>query len=102
MFIYNTTFHCEKECQQEFITWLRTEYIPVAAQHKDVFEPRLAHILGQSEDEGISISLQFLTPSLNSLSTWYKECGDAIIKKLEKKFEKRVVGFSTIMQQIEL
>jgi hypothetical protein len=97
MFIYNTTFHCEKECQREFLTWLRTEYIPVAIQHKDVSEPRLAHILGQSEEEGISISLQFLTPSLNALSAWYKECGAALIEQLEKKFEKRVVGFSTIM-----
>lgn len=102
MLIYNTTFHCEEECHIEFINWLRSQYVPVASRHRGVIQPRLALILGQNENEGVSISLQFLTPNLNTLSTWYNECGAMLIKELEEKFGKRVAGFSTIMEQIEL
>lgn len=102
MLIYNTTYHCEKSCYEEFITWLRTHYVPVAMQHKGVSQPRLARILAQEEGEGVSISVQFTTASLDTLSSWYENCGAALIKELEQKFERRVAGFSTLMEQIEL
>ncbi|MBR3951935.1 MAG: DUF4286 family protein [Bacteroidaceae bacterium] len=102
MLIYNTTFHCEKSTYDEFVTWMRTQYIPVAVQHKGVSEPRMARIMTQDENEGISISVQFCTASLDSLSTWYETCGAKLVEQLEKKFQQRVAGFSTIMQQIDL
>lgn len=102
MLIYNTTFHCEKSCYDEFVAWMRAEFIPAATQHKGVSEPRMARIMAQEENDGISISVQFNTASLDTLSAWYEACGGALVKQLESKFQQRVVGFSTIMQQIEL
>ena len=102
MLIYNTTFHCEKSCYDEFVAWMRTQYIPLAMQHKGVAEPRMARIMAQDENDGISISVQFTTTSLDTLSAWYEVCGAKLVEQLESKFQQRVVGFSTIMQQIEL
>ena len=102
MLIYNTTFHCEKSCYDEFVAWMRAEFIPTAIQHKGVSEPRMARIMAQEENEGISVSVQFNTESLETLSAWYEACGGKLVKQLEGKFQQRVVGFSTIMQQIEL
>ena len=102
MLIYNTTFHCEKSCYDEFVAWMRTEYIPVAIKHDGVTEPRMARIRAQEENEGISVSVQFNTASLDTLSAWYEACGAELVKKLEGKFQQRVVGFTTIMQQIKL
>ncbi len=102
MLIYNTTYHCEKDCYEEFVTWLRTQYIPIALQHKGVSEPRIARIFGQAENEGVSLSVQFLTPDLQTLQSWYEKCGADLVATLEKKFTQRVAGFSTIMEQIAL
>ena len=102
MLIYNTTFHCEKSCYDEFVAWMRTEFIPQAMQHGGVSGARMARIMTQEENEGESISVQFCTASLDTLSAWYEACGAKLVKRLEEKFQQRVVGFSTIMQQIEL
>ena len=102
MLIYNTTFHCEKACYNEFVTWMRTVYIPTALQTNGLSEARMARIMGQDENEGISITVQFSTTSLDTLSAWYEACGAKLIEQLETKFQQKVVGFSTIMEQIEL
>ena len=102
MLIYNTTFHCEKSCYDEFVAWMRSEFIPVAIQHKGVSAPRMARVLAQEEGEGISVSVQFDTLSLDTLSAWYEACGATLVKQLEAKFQQRVVGFSTILEQIDL
>lgn len=102
MLIYNTTFHCERDCYNDFLDWLRTQYIPRAGQHGGVKEARLARIMGQDEAEGMSISLQFTTASIDTLSAWYEQCGALLVEELEKKFQQRVAGFSTIMEHIEL
>lgn len=102
MLIYNTTYHCEQACYDEFVEWLRKEYIPVAVQHGAISAPRMSRILGHEENEGVSLSLQFSTADFDALSAWYDACGATLVASLEKKFQQRVVGFSTIMQEIDL
>ncbi len=102
MLIYNTTYHCEKSCYDLFIKWVRSHYIPTALSCNGVQSPRIARICGGDDNEGISVSVQFDTPHLDALSSWYEKCGAALIQELEAKFDKQVAGFSTIMEQIEL
>lgn len=102
MLIYNTTYHTETSCCQEFIDWLRSEYIPTALQRGELSEPRIARILSQERDAGVSISLQFNVADLDMLSRWYEACGSVLIEAVQQKFGQRVAGFSTIMEQIDL
>ncbi len=102
MLIYNTTFHTEISCYDEFITWLRQEYIPGAMSHKGVSEPRMARIYGEDDSNGRSVSLQFNTPDLHTLSEWYNGCGSRWVELLQKKFGNKVAGFATIMEQLEI
>lgn len=102
MLIYNTTYHCDKGCYEEFKQWICTYYIPMATRHKGVSNPRVARIMAQEENEGVSLSVQFLTPSLDTLSAWYEACGASLVATLEQKFTQQVAGFSTLMEEIEL
>ncbi len=102
MLIYNTTFHCELSCYEDFVTWLRTEYIAGAMKHKGVAEPRMARIYGEDDSNGRSISLQFNTRNLDTLSEWYNECGARLVQSLQEKFGNKVAGFSTIMEQLDI
>lgn len=102
MLIYNTTYHTESSCYQEFIDWLKLEYIPAAMQRGILGKPRLSRILTEEKDAGISISLQFDVDDLDKLSHWYKTCGANLINTLQQKFGQQIAGFSTIMEQIDL
>lgn len=102
MLIYNTTYHCEQACYDEFVEWLRKEYIPAAVANGIITSPRMARILGHEELEGVSLSLQFMTADFDTLSAWYDSCGSELVATLEKKFHQRVAGFSTIMEEMDL
>lgn len=102
MLIYNTTYHCEQACFDEFVEWLRKEFIPAAVADGNITSPRMARILGHEELEGVSVSLQFLTASFDTLSAWYDGCGSELVSALEQKFAQRVAGFSTIMEEMDV
>lgn len=102
MLVYNTTFHCEKDSYEEFVAWLRSDYIPTAMQCEGLSEPRMARIMTQDESEGVSVSLQFVTPDLNALHGWYEKCGVQLVATLEERYAQRVAGFATIMEQLPL
>ena len=102
MFIYNTTFHIDRECYNDFVAWLRDVYIPVTVRHGALSEPRLARIIVDEKEKGENVALQFFVARLEDLSRWYSAHGDALSKELRDKFGRRVVGFSTIMEHIEV
>ncbi len=102
MLIYNTTYHCENSCYDEFIHWIKTIYIPQALKNNELSDPRISRIMTQETTEGVSISVQFSTQNLDTLSTWYNVSGAPLVEMLTQKFGQRVAGFSTIMEQIEL
>ncbi len=102
MFIYNTTFHIDRECYNEFVAWLRDVYIPITVRHGALSQPRLARIIVDEKEKGENVALQFFVARLEDLSRWYSAHGDALIQELREKFGRRVVGFSTIMEHLEV
>ena len=102
MFIYNTTFHIDRECYNDLVAWLRDVYIPVTVRHGALSEPRLARIIVDEKEKGENVALQFFVARLEDLSRWYSAHGDALSQELRDKFGRRVVGFSTIMEHIEV
>ena len=61
----------------------------------------LLRILSHRDQETECFSLQYRTDSTATLHRWYTEQGDALNKELLKMFDERIVGFSTIMEEIE-
>ncbi len=102
MFIYNTTFHIDRECYSDFVAWLRNVYIPVTVQHGALSEPRLARIIVDEKEKGENVALQFFVAGLEDLSRWYSAHGEELNQELREKFGRRVAGFSTIMEHIEI
>lgn len=103
MFIYNTTFHVSNGEKEEFIAWIKSVYVPEALAGKVLKNPRLSLIMAHADnDDGISYSLQFEVNTIDELEKWYKVDGGKLLAKFGEKFQQRVVGFSTIMQCVDL
>ncbi len=103
MIIYNTTFHIENSVLEECIEFLIQDYIPNATNSGFLSHPRLSRIIPHEKDDlGESFSLQFHVKNAETLNYWLEKDGAAIQKRLIKKFNQRVVGFTTIMEEISL
>ena len=92
MIIFNTTYHADNARKDEFIDWLKESYIPTVVEHGLLREPQLTRIFADNEDEGTSLSLE----------RWHEECGEALLAEMQKRFGDQVLGFSTLLEVIDL
>jgi len=66
------------------------------------FSEQQTRIFAENEEEGISLSLQFKSPDTDTLERWHEECGETLLCDMQKKFGKQVLGFSTLLEVIDL
>ncbi|MGM9803394.1 MAG: DUF4286 family protein [Muribaculaceae bacterium] len=102
MVIFNTTYHVANETIPEFIAWLRSEYVPQATADRMLLVPQLTRIIGSERDGGTSFALQFRAQSLNSLEIWQRNTGKRLNALLTRTFGNNVLGFSTVMEKIDI
>lgn len=102
MIIFNTTYHADNARKDEFIGWLKESYIPAVLEHGLLQEPQLTRIFADNEEEGTSLSLQFKSPDTQALERWHEECGEALLAEMQKRFGDQVLGFSTLLEVIDL
>ena len=102
MIIYNTTYFVADEVQQEFLEWLRRVYVPQATADRMLLVPQLIRIIGSERDGGISFAFQFRAMSVEILNTWHESVGTGLANALTSRFGNRVVGFATMMENLDV
>ena len=102
MIHYNTTFHVEKDLYEEFIEYLRSDFISSCLKSGLLASPRLLQVMGDENYDGYSIALEFKAKDMETLNNWIELEKDAIFSPLLDKFTNRFIGFSTILRSIEI
>lgn len=100
--IYNTTFHIERTIWDESLTFLKREYIPQAMADGRLQRPTLSRVMRTDEREGISVALQFHVADEETLSDWFDATGHALSKQLSLRFGNAMMGFSTLLEELDL
>lgn len=102
MLIFNTTFHIEEGIHDEYLKFFTQTYIPTCAESGFLFEPRFSRIMSHNEEGSICYSLQFYVKNEDRLHHWLTNGGKQLEESLVQKFGQRVVGFITLMEEIDL
>ena len=102
MIIFNTTFHADDDVKDQFLQYLKENYIPTASSSGFLFAPRLSLIHRQHEEGGVSYSLQFSIKNVDTLNHWLSTSGAELQQELTKSFGNKVMGFITLLEEIEL
>ncbi len=101
MIIYNTTFSVDSASVKEFVEWIRTSYLPMALADRQLSRPQLMRIMAQQEG-GATYALQLQAESLGALQRWYQSTGKDLTARMTSRFGQRIVGFSTMMEKIDI
>ena len=102
MVTINTTFHVEDKIEADFVAYMRNTYIAGAMTDKLLTNARLCKIHSQEIEGGQTYSVQFTFNTLNDLETWDKSKGIKLNEELVLFFKDQVIGFSTLLEEIEL
>ena len=101
MIVYNTTYTMPVNDARDFVIWVSESMVPRVEEHGLLSEPKLLRILSHHDQETECFSLQFNVESTAMLHKWYTQQGASLQQELTKMFDERIVGFSTIMEEIE-
>lgn len=101
MLVFNTTYTIPNADARNFVIWVHQVYIPKATESQLLTSPRLLRILSHKDEDTECFSLQFNVTSSSLLHKWYSTIGKSLSDEMLKMFEERIVGFSTIMEEIE-
>ncbi len=101
MLIYNTTFHVDDSVVNDYISYMKSFYIPEAQENGFLLFSCFARIQSQYEDSGVSFSLQFKVKNSDTLIYWQQNMGMELTGKLNGKFGNKVLSFSTVLEEID-
>lgn len=102
MIVYNTTYTVANADAKNFIIWIHEVYMPKATADGLLSKPRLLQILTHKDPETECFSLQMEVESVGLLQKWYAQSGKALVEEMLKTFGDKVVGFSTLMNDVTL
>lgn len=100
MHIYNVTLNIEENVHDEWLKWMKEEYIPAMLSTGKFTQALMSKVLVDEETGGITYSVQYQTPNMRTLQQYYREDQARMHQKLAK-YKGKVVFFSTEMKVIE-
>lgn len=101
MIVYNTTFHIEKDILEESLEYLKKQYMQKAVSSGFLQRPCLRRVMHTADDEGGSYSVQFHVKNTDTLQYWLDHEGAALHKELVDRFGSKIVGFTTLLEEID-
>ncbi|TFU93695.1 DUF4286 family protein [Barnesiella sp. WM24] len=98
--VVNTTFHVEESAEAEFIEWIKTEYIPEAQESVKLHSPLFMRILTPMEG-GVGYAVQLQAMSKAHVETWIDSEQPRLLSAMARKFGKKVMFFTTVMEKVK-
>jgi hypothetical protein len=100
MLIVNTTYHVSEDCQNDWIFWVKHEYIPEVTKTDMLVNPRFFRLLVEDEPGNVSYTLQFEVENLDTLENWFMRYGSEMQTTMSNRFQEKVMGFTTMMESV--
>lgn len=98
-FIYNTTYLVADRQFNPWFKWLNEEHIPNMLGTSYFTNPQIAKVLTEDkEQEGVSVSVQFLVNDLYTLQMWEENDAKKMLSELASRFGTEVLSFSTVLE----
>ncbi len=98
MILYNITFNIEPDIQDNWRIWMKDEYLPFVMNTNLFNDVKLYRLLNETENEGITYSIQFFSDSLKKVNFYLEEYANEIVNRHNQTFKYKHVSFMTILE----
>ncbi len=86
-----------------FVEWLCCEFVPRVKSGGMLHSPQLTRVMdGNTGADGYSYALQFHVASVDVLKRWIETEGAKLSDEMTRRFGPDVVGFSTLLEKIDI
>lgn len=100
MLLYNITIGIDKEVEQEWLHWMKTQHIPEVMDTNLFLNFKMYKVL-QEDDEGTtSYSVQYFAESLDQVNLYFEKFAPSLLEKLRLRFKDKHIAFMTLLDEV--
>jgi hypothetical protein len=100
MLLYNVTVGIDKEVEDEWLHWMKTEHIPEVMSTKLFSDFKIYKVLHDQDEGSISYSVQYFAQTLDHVNFYFEKFAPAILEKLRLRFKDKHVAFMTLLDEV--
>tara|TARA_R100001039_G_C1747629_1_gene51594 strand:- start:152 stop:457 length:306 start_codon:yes stop_codon:yes gene_type:complete len=100
MVLYNITINIDSEREEEFIGWMKQEYLPRVMQTGLFNEKRFYRLLQEDDGDGVNFSAQFLAESLEDVKFFQNKYSSVLSEIIKEKFGSQYVSFRSVLESV--
>lgn len=97
MILYNITIVIENGVQNEWLDWMRMQFIQPSMSTKLFESSQLMKVI-DSPNEGTTYCLQFLAPNPGNIQLYKEQYEPEMMRSMHSRFANRFVSFSSLME----
>ena len=101
MILYNITFNIEPDIQNDWLEWIKDEYLPFVLGTNLFIDVKMYRLLNETENQGLTYSVQFISDSLEKVNTYLENYAPEILERHNQAFKYKHVSFMTILESID-
>lgn len=102
MILFNTTYTMPNSDARNFVIWAHEVCLPKAQADGRLSKGRVLRVLSHHDQESECFCMQFEVEDNMQLHQWYVHQGALLEQELKRLFDGRVLGFSTLMESVEI
>lgn len=99
-YIYNTTFVIDRGVTDEFLHWVKAEYLAAVHRSETFSSVLMTRILLEVDPMTTNFCVQTTSSSLEEATRWHETIGANLIGALTNRLGDRVLTFSTPMEVV--
>lgn len=100
MILLNTTFVIRRDLEDEFLKWIRAEYIPSLQAHEALTDPSLARVLTEIDPSALSFALGITAPTLDEAMAWHDGPASALREEASRRWGENFLTFTTPLERL--
>lgn len=95
MIIYNVTYSVDKEIAEEWISWMKDDYVPGLLKTGLFHEYKILKVLTHDEDDTFSYAVQFYSNSIKQVQQYFQNYPDQA-----NRYGERVMSYPTLLEEV--
>jgi Domain of unknown function (DUF4286) len=100
MLLYNVTVGIDRDVENEWLEWMKTEHIPKIMSTGFFEHYKIYKVLHDQDENSISYSVQYFAPTLTNVMTYFERFAPKFLEELRIRFHDKHVAFMTLLEEV--
>jgi len=100
MILYNVTIKIDNDVEEEWLDWIKINYIKKVINTNLFFDFKLYRLLNDSDKDGSTYAIQFFANDLSEVETYLNNYAAEISEHHRQKFIHKHVAFMTLLESV--